>query len=219
MNVNIDPDTTPNTYIEHRELVRIGDAGTFTPRRPSRIRIGSSTGATIEGDVSTWLGGGLPPMGDRFIRDFTTRYMDPTEVYQRFDELAAEFPNISQLIPLPNRTNGYQRRAQALMSGTRPRTTTSTIPNNDESPAELLEQTQAVVLTSRAWGHEGGNDITAEFIHPGQLELAADRDDDRQRPARPARRPTRPARWRAPRRRSSRRSTRNAAGEREARGA
>ena len=38
MNTNIDPDTTPDTYIEHRELVRIGDAGTFTPRRPDRIR-------------------------------------------------------------------------------------------------------------------------------------------------------------------------------------
>ena len=35
MNLNIDPDTTPDTYIEHRELVRIGDAGTFTPRRPT----------------------------------------------------------------------------------------------------------------------------------------------------------------------------------------
>ena len=33
MNVNIDPDTTPDTYIEHRELVRIGDAGSTTPRR------------------------------------------------------------------------------------------------------------------------------------------------------------------------------------------
>ena len=53
-------------------------------------------------------------------RDFTTRYMDPTEVYKRFDELAAEFPNIAQLIPLPNKTNGYQRRAQATMEGTTP---------------------------------------------------------------------------------------------------
>ena len=121
MNLNIDPDTTPDTYIEHRELIRIGDAGTFVPRRPDRIRIGSSSGATIEADVETWLGGGLPPMNSRFIRDFTTRYMDPTEVYDRFDALAAEFPNISQLIPLPNRTNGYQRRAQATMSGTRDR--------------------------------------------------------------------------------------------------
>jgi Zinc carboxypeptidase/Chitobiase/beta-hexosaminidase C-terminal domain len=165
MNVNIDPDTSPDTYIEHRELIRIGDAGTFTPRRPDRVRIGSSSGATIEADVKTWLGGGLPPMGERFIRDFTTHYMDPTEVYQRFDELAAEFPNIAQLIPLPYKTNGYQRKAQALMSGGRP----SGDPIDDETPAELLERTQAVVLTSRAWGHEGGNDITAEFIHPGQL--------------------------------------------------
>ena len=165
MNLNIDPDTTPDTYIEHRELVRIGDAGTFTPRRPDRIRIGSSTGATIEAEVKTWLGGGLPPMGDRFIRDFSTRYMDPTEVYQRFDELAAEFPNIAQLIPLPNRTNGYQRRAQATMEGTTP--PGNSFPN---SAAGQVQAARAVVLTSRAWGHEGGNDISAEFIHPGQID-------------------------------------------------
>ena len=90
--------------------------------------------------------------------------MDPTEVYDRFDELAAEFPNIAQLIPLPNKTNGYQRRAQAMMErhdarrATRSRTTT---------PAGARAGSRAVVLTSRAWGHEGGNDITAEFIHPG----------------------------------------------------
>jgi hypothetical protein len=80
MSVNIDPDTTPDTYIEHRELVRIGDAGTTAPPRPTRIRIGSSTGATTEADVNTWLGGGLPPMAAGFLKDFTTHYMDPTEV-------------------------------------------------------------------------------------------------------------------------------------------
>ncbi len=42
MGVNIDPDTTPDTYIEHRELVRIGDVGSGPPA-PTRIRIGSST--------------------------------------------------------------------------------------------------------------------------------------------------------------------------------
>ena len=119
MNLNIDPDTTPDTYIEHRELVRIGDAGHVRRRRadphPHRLELGRDD----RGRREHWLGGGLPPMSNRFIRDFTTRYMDPTEVYGRFDALAAEFPNISQLIPLPNRTNGYQRRAQATMSGTR----------------------------------------------------------------------------------------------------
>ena len=162
MNVNIDPDTTPDTYIEHRELLRIGDAGTSTPPRPTRIRIGSSTGATIEAPVNTWLGGGLPPMSSRFLKDFTTRYMDPTEVYGRFRELATEFPNIAQLVPLPNATNGYQRRAQALMAGT-------TDPGNGfpNTPAGEEAATHAVVLTSRAWGHEGGNAITAEFVNPG----------------------------------------------------
>src|SRR5215216_4180174 len=80
MNTNIDPDTTPDTYIEHRELVRIGDADTSDPPRPTRIRIGSSTGQTKEAAVNTWLGGGLPPHRAGFLSDFTTHYMDPTEI-------------------------------------------------------------------------------------------------------------------------------------------
>jgi Zinc carboxypeptidase/Chitobiase/beta-hexosaminidase C-terminal domain len=157
MNVNIDPDTTPDTYIEHRELVRIGDAGSTEPAGPTRIRIGSSTGESIEADVNVWLGGGLPPMSSHFLKDFTTRYLDPTELYARFTELAAEFPNIAELITLPYRTNGYQRRAQAIMSGTTP---------PGDAPSGATARSQAVVLTSRAWGHEGGNDITAEFRDP-----------------------------------------------------
>ena len=157
MGVNIDPDTTPDTYIEHRELVRIGAAGSNDPARPTHIRIGSSTGVAVEADVNVWLGGGLPPMRQGFLKDFTTRYMDPTEVYAKLADLAAEFPNISELITLPNRTNGYQRRAQAIMSGT----------TGSGSTPPTAQQGGAVVLTSRAWGHEGGNDLTAEFRNPG----------------------------------------------------
>ncbi len=159
MNVNIDPDTTPDTYIEHRELVRIGDSGTASPPQPTMIRIGSETGAFIEAPVQIWLGGGLPPMKKGFMSDFTTRYLDPTEVYTRFDELAAEFPNLAEMITLPNKTNGYQRRAQALMAGLTSPTFTGNL--------GTTTATQAVILTSRAWGHEGGNDLTAEFVHPG----------------------------------------------------
>jgi hypothetical protein len=163
MNVNIDPDTSPDTYIEHRELVRIGDAGSTGPGRPTRIRIGSSTGAAVEADVNVWLAGGLPPMSSGFLKDFTTRYLDPTEVYARFSDLAAEFSNIAELIPLPYRTNGYQRKAQATMAGANP-------PGN--SVSGTTAQSQAVVLTSRAWGHEGGNDITAEFRNPGAANMS-----------------------------------------------
>jgi hypothetical protein len=157
MSVNIDPDTTPDTYIEHRQLIRIGDAGSTAPPQPTRIRIGSSTGATREGDVNVWLGGGLPPMGSGFLKDFTTHYMDPTEVYARTRALAAEFSNIARLVKLPYRTNGYQRRAQATLAGTTP----------SGNPVPTAAQGGAVVLTSRAWGHEGGNDLSAEFRNPG----------------------------------------------------
>ena len=163
MNVNIDPDTTPDTYIEHRELVRIGDIGSGPPA-PTMIRIGSSTGATKDAAVNVWLGGGLPPMNSGFLKDFTTRYMDPTEVYARFDELAAEFSNIAEMVPLPYQTNGYQRRAQAIMAGA---TTPTGTPTGPGSTPPGSQTGATVVLTSRAWGHEGGNDITAEFVNPG----------------------------------------------------
>jgi hypothetical protein len=157
MGTNIDPDTTPDTYIEHRELVRIGEVGSNDPAAPTRIRIGSSTGVAVEADVNVWLGGGLPPMREGFLKDFTTRYLDPSEVYAKLADLAAEFPNISELITLPHLTNGYQRRAQATMSGT----------TGSGSTPPTAQQGGAVVLTSRAWGHEGGNDLTAEFRNPG----------------------------------------------------
>jgi hypothetical protein len=159
MGTNVDPDTTPNTYIEHRELVRIGDVGSGPPR-PTRIRIGSSTGQMKEAAVNTWLGGGLPPHSRGFRSDFTTHYMDPTEVYARFGELAKDYKNIAELVSLPYKTNGYQRRAQANMSGT-------LAPGL--APQGAAAQSQTVVLTSRAWGHEGGNEITAEFRNPGAM--------------------------------------------------
>jgi hypothetical protein len=158
MNVNIDPDTTPDTYIEHRILVKVGEANSSTPAAPTQIRIGSSLGAFVEADVDTWLGGGLPPMSSTFLSNFTTRYLDPTEVYGRFRELAAEFPDLTTIVPLPNKTNGYQRRAQALMAGLTNPAFTGNLSGTVGS--------QAVILTSRAWGHEGGNDLTAEFVNP-----------------------------------------------------
>ena len=158
MNVNIDPDTTPDTYIEHRILVKVGELGSATPPAPTKIRIGSSLGAFVEAPVNTWLGGGLPPMNEAYLSDFTTRYLDPTEVYGRFRELAAEFPDLTTIIPLPNKTNGYQRRAQALMAGLTNPAITGNLPG--------ATPTQAVILTSRTWGHEGGNDLTAEFVNP-----------------------------------------------------
>jgi hypothetical protein len=85
-------------------------------------------------------------MGSAYLKDFTTRCMDPTEVYARFDSLAAELPNIAELIPLPYETNGYHRKAQATMSGTTP--PGSSLPGSAQSAA--------VVFASRALATRAG---------------------------------------------------------------
>jgi zinc carboxypeptidase/PA domain-containing protein/chitobiase/beta-hexosaminidase-like protein len=114
----VDPDPAQDTYLYHRMLIRLGAPNTDTPPRPSRIRIASSSGAIAEADVNTWIGQSLPPHASGFLRGFHNRYMDPTEIYQRFEQLAAEFGGpggIAELINLPNKTNGYQRKAQVTM--------------------------------------------------------------------------------------------------------
>ena len=62
-------------------------------------------------------------------------------------------------MPLPNKTNGYQRKAQATIGST-----TGTAAQS------------AVVVSSAAWGHEGGNGITVEMVNrPGaDLPLAVE---------------------------------------------
>ena len=197
-------------------------------------------------------------MSSTFLSDFTTRYMDPTEVKARFTALAAEFPNIATLVPLPYKTNGYQRKAQATLaanattlqaataagatairvashdrarrrdaasrstsartrSGARSRSVVTPNPavagpeRHPDGAADARarerravfsgesasgntaagdSQPSAVVLTSRAWGHEGGNDITVEFRDPGGRELAAERRGRRDEHPRHARRRT-----------------------------
>ena len=118
MSPYVDPDPAQDTYLYHRMLIRLGAPNTNTPPRPSRIRIASSSGAIAEADVNTWIGQSLPPHAGGFLSGFHNRYMDPTEIYQRFEQLAAEFGGpggIAELINLPNKTNGYQRKAQVTM--------------------------------------------------------------------------------------------------------
>ena len=72
--------------------MRVGDAGTTTPASPTMIRIGSSTGEAKTAPVEPWLTAMPPRKASTFLTGFHTRYMDPSEVYARFDELAEEFP-------------------------------------------------------------------------------------------------------------------------------
>lgn len=129
-------------YMFHRNLFKLDT-------RPSQIRVTSSTGGVTTGFVSDWLEDAPPPLTSNpgYKWDFVDGYRTPQQLYSRAEEIAREYPDIAEIVYLPNKTNGYQRKAQATIGGT---------------------GQSAVVVSSAAWGHEGGNDITVEFVErPG----------------------------------------------------
>ena len=143
--------TDAGAYMYHRVLLRMGAAGSTAPV-PSKVRVASSTGSFTVGKVNEWPGADLPPYADGYLSGFHTHYMDPVEVHQRINDLAAEFSNLAEIIDLPHKTGGYQRNAMAVMDGATP---------PGSAPADA---SRAVLLISKAYGHEGGNDVSAEFI-------------------------------------------------------
>jgi hypothetical protein len=145
-------------YMYHRYLVSLRGAYADVPTSEITVRVASASGSNDTATPIEWAGSALPPRIAEFQKDFITKYMDPTEVYDRFDEIAEQYPAITDTIMLPNKTPGYQRAAMAMMAGT-------TAPGSNPSTAG---QSSAVQLFSKAMGHEGGNDITAEFRNPGE---------------------------------------------------
>lgn len=114
---------------------------------PESVKITSNLGGSASSAVTEWLGADKPGNPKKhYVTDFVDHYMDPTELYERAEKLAKEFPDLVEIIEMPNETNGYRRLAQATIGST---TNTS------------------VVVSSKAWGHEGGNDISVEFRNPG----------------------------------------------------
>jgi Zinc carboxypeptidase/Chitobiase/beta-hexosaminidase C-terminal domain len=128
-------------YIYHRfdEPVPVDDI-------PDEVTITSSLGGTVTVPVTEWLGEKRKPEGRHYATGFVDHYMDPTEVYDRIEALAAEFPRLAEIVELPHRTNGYRRQAQAQLG---------TVAGN------------TFYVTSKAWGHEGGNDLVLETRDPG----------------------------------------------------
>lgn len=145
--------TDAGAYMYHRVLLRIGAAASTAPV-PATVRVASSTGSYTDGAVNEWPGKDLPPYADGYLTGFHEYYMDPVQVHDRINTLASEFPNLAEIIDLPYKTGGYQRKSMAMMEG-------ATAPGSAPTDAS-----RAVVLISKTYGHEGGNDITAEFALP-----------------------------------------------------
>ena len=132
--------TDAGQYVYHR-------IQTTVSTRPSLIQVTAEDGSTATAEVRDWVNDRpAPPEGD-YVKDFISHYIDPTEAYDRIDALAAEFPGLAEIIELPHETNGYARTAFGMLG-------------NGNAAAS------AVVLHSTAMGHEGGNDVVVEAVHP-----------------------------------------------------
>jgi len=131
------------TYMYHRRQIAVDE-------RPEFIRVTSSGGGSDESTLEEWLPDPDEP-GDPYMKGFVDQYMDATELTDRFEQLAAEFPDIAEIVNLPNKSNGYRRKSAAIMGTTSGGTT---------------GQAGTVVVESLEWGHEGGDDIWVEFINP-----------------------------------------------------
>ena len=107
-------------YMYHRITVPLRGDDANLRAQDITVRVAASSGSVDTSAVTEWAGAALPPRVEGFQKDFITRYMDPTDSYARLDELAAQYPDIAEIVPLPNKSPGYQRKGMAIMSGADP---------------------------------------------------------------------------------------------------
>jgi hypothetical protein len=126
--LTVERDSGPGTPMGSggtQNISRFVDAGVYlyhrgassVSTRPEYIRITSPTGDVAVAKVNDWLPieGDDEFKGDVYEEDFITSYLTPTELYDRIHQLAAEFPELAEIVELPYKTNGYRRHAQALL--------------------------------------------------------------------------------------------------------
>jgi hypothetical protein len=173
--VDGDPQQAPDFYQYHYTVFRVGSKGDGGPV-PTSIRVASSNGTTDTLAVKEWVGPN-PPKPTAPLTGFVTHYNDSQEAYKKVRDLAAEFPTISEAVKLPEKTAGYQRRAQTMLgytnaTGNGPTATVgyvrfdaNNLPLAGSTPT-TAQQASTVVLTSRKFGHLGGNSLTAQIVAP-----------------------------------------------------
>ena len=147
----VDTDPTPDVYMYHRQLIRLpADA----PAKITSVRIATTAtaggaAASVETfPVTEWLGKDLPPHVAGFKNTpFFTHYMDPTENRADLDALAARFPELVSVVNMPEKTSGYQRKSQAIMSGSN---AIGTAPAA-QTGAALLDTTGEITAAAPVW--------------------------------------------------------------------
>ncbi|WP_114907824.1 cell wall-binding repeat-containing protein [Ornithinimicrobium murale] len=106
------------------DLFRYEDAGQYLyhfhqpealPDTPLSLTATSSEGGTASGLPTPWPGSTPPEMPDDYQQDFIDAYMTPADIDERMDRLAQQYPDLVEIIELPNQTHGYNRTAKAYV--------------------------------------------------------------------------------------------------------
>lgn len=134
-------------YMYHRVL-------TAVEVRPTEVTVLSALGGTATAPVTQWLDDDAESVldTDGYQAGFIDGYRDPTQLFDRIEQLAAEHPAVAEIVSLAEPTVGYQRNAQATIGS----------------------GSSAVVVNSLAWGHEGGNDITVTYVSDSSPAVVID---------------------------------------------
>ena len=111
----IDPDVNPRLLPVPLPGLPDRQQGRRRPRPGARSRSRRPTATSTRSRPRSGWPRTRPATPPSFKHDFNTRYYDGPEVYKKMRDLAAEFPNISQVYDLPEKTTGYQRKAQTML--------------------------------------------------------------------------------------------------------
>ncbi len=140
---NLSSFTDAGQYMYHR--------GTTTVSvRPAYVTVTSANGGFAQRDVADWLGPIGPGPAHRYFKGFLERYYDADGYYELIEDLAAQYPDLAEIVELPNVTVGYDRPAMALFGGTAGAAAGS-----------------AVGITSNTMSSEGAEAISVHLRNPG----------------------------------------------------
>ncbi|HWK29881.1 MAG TPA: M14 family zinc carboxypeptidase [Solirubrobacter sp.] len=175
--IDPDPSQAPDYYQYHYEIFRIGSKGDGGPD-PAYVKVSAPNGDVDVIPAKEWVPKSPPGYAANFQHDFNTRYYTAQEGYDRIHDLVRDYPNIAKEIKAPDQTWGYQRRAATILGYQQASYVTFTTltdpqtgleyqaPNGSTSTLNATNAAKAVVLRTKAWGHEGGNDYSAQLVDP-----------------------------------------------------
>ena len=115
------------------------------PAQPVTLTATSSRGGTTRVTPQRWTGVAPPRTPAGYQEDFIRAYMNPEDVRARIARLARQYPNLVDVINLPNKTEGYRRDAAAYLGD---------------------PDTAAVFVESKQFGDQGWNGVQVKAIDP-----------------------------------------------------